>query len=419
MNDENNTLIYLDYNASSACRNEVIEAMQPYWQSNFANPQAIHNLGCKAMGAIETARQQVRNAFGIDRKWVVIFTGSGTEANNLAIRGILQANGKMEIMTSPIEHKSVLAAIPEQSKTHFFPVSANGVVSLDDRLPWQKVQLVSLMLANNETGAIQPVGECAKKAKAAGVLVHCDAIQGFGRIPVNIAELDIDMLSISAHKISGPKGVGALIIRPDSALDPIIYGGKRDRTISGDLSPSIYHELHPIIYGGSHEGGLRAGTHNVPGIVGLGVAVELAAKEVHDYAARLGKLRNRFVAEISNELRFAVPIAAESDRIPNTALIAFPGCEAQSLLIALDMAGVAAGSGAACSIGGVEISHVMKAMGVSDTIAQSVIRFSLGRETTSEEIDQAIKIVIQTVQNIHSHRELLTDADFLHHQVER
>jgi cysteine desulfurase len=366
-------MIYLDYNATTPLRAEVRSAMEPWWQDDFANPQSPHQAGQRARQAIETARDQIRTALGVGRDWEVIFTGSGTEADNLAVRGILGDDGQHGLLTSPIEHKAVLAAAAPKTIIHYFPVGAEGVVQLTPELPWASVGLVSLMLANNETGAIQPVAEVAQSARAAGVPLHCDAVQAFGRIPIVATELGVDLISVSAHKIGGPKGVGALIVRPGLKLVPIIRGG-------------------------SHENGHRAGTHNVPGIVGFGEAAQWAHRDLAYYQLHTSTLRDTLLAGLRGALPDLILLSETAPRLPNTLLIAFPGCQTQTLLAGFDLAGVAAGAGAACAAGGVDPSHVVKAMCLPDELARAVVRFSLGRETTATQVTEAISLISQVVK---------------------
>ena len=356
-------MIYLDHNAATPCREEVLAAMAPFWREQFANPLSSHGPGQAAYHAVECARDQLRQAVGAGRDWAVVFTGSGTEADNLAVRGALAAGGAA--LVSPIEHKAVLEAIPEGTPTAFFAVGASGVAAIGDEPPPDDLRLVSLMLANNETGAIQPVRAAAERAREAGALMHTDAIQALGRIAIDVEELGVDLVSLSAHKIGGPKGVGALLLR------------------SGV-------ELPALVRGGAQEDNLRAGTHNVPGIVGFGLAAKLAASAAPDEA-----LRRRLEEGVLVGVPTAELLAAEAPRLPNTAMIAFPGCQTQTLLAALDQAGVAAGAGAACSAGGAEPSHVVAAMGLRP---EAAVRFSLGRETTAAEIDAAIEIVVGVVE---------------------
>lgn len=382
-------MIYLDYNATTPVRPEVIEAMAACWRDTFGNPQSLHGPGQAARRAVDLARERLRAAVGAGREWEVVFTGSGTEADNLALVGVLRPGDTL--LTSPIEHKAVLAAVPEGVATRLLPVNASGVVELpapNDAPAWAglfaSVRLASLMLGNNETGALQPVADLARAARAAGVPIHVDAVQAFGRVPIDVAALGVDLISLSAHKIQGPKGVGALLYR--KGLD-----------------------LRPLIRGGSHENDTRAGTHNVPGIVGFGVAASLAANEIPAYQAHTARLRDRFRDGVVSGLGSGptggvCEVAAAAPRLANTVMLAFPGLDTQTLLIKLDLAGLAAGAGAACSAGGVDPSHVIKAMDLPPTVQKSVVRFSLGVATTDAEIDAAIAIVIDVAHALQARR---------------
>jgi cysteine desulfurase len=354
---------YLDWNATAPLRAEVAAAMAEAL-ARTGNPSSVHRWGRAARQAIERARGQVAALVGAAPA-EVIFTSGGTEANQLALLGM---RGR-RVLISAIEHDSVREAVPEAT---LIPVTSAGVVDLAaleallaaDRRP----ALVSIMLANNETGAIQPVAEAAAIARAREAareaLVHCDAIQGAGKLPVDFRALGVDLLSISAHKLGGPQGVGALVARDGVALTALQRGGGQERR-------------------------RRAGTENGPGIVGFGVAAELAAREVLPNAA-IARLRDRAEAALTAVAPDAPVFAKESPRLPNTLSIGMPGVPASTQVMALDLAGVMVSAGAACSSGKVRRSHVLSAMGASPEEAESAIRVSLGWSTTPAEIERLV-----------------------------
>jgi cysteine desulfurase len=350
---------YLDWNATAPLRAEVAAAMAEAL-ARTGNPSSVHRWGRAARQAIGRARGQVAALVGAAPA-EVIFTSGGTEANHLALLGMRERR----VLISAIEHDSVREAVPEAT---LIPVTSAGVVDLAaleallaaERRP----ALVSIMLANNETGAIQPVAEAAAIARTREALVHCDAIQGAGKLPVDFRALGVDLMSISAHKLGGPQGVGALVAREGVALTALQRGGGQER-------------------------GRRAGTENGPGIVGFGVAAELAAREKLSSAA-IAKLRDRAETALTAVAPDAPVFAKESPRLPNTLSIGMPGVPASTQVMALDLAGVMVSSGAACSSGKVRRSHVLSAMGASREEAESAIRVSLGWSTTPAEVERLV-----------------------------
>jgi len=350
---------YLDWNATAPLRAEVAAAMADAL-ARTGNPSSVHRWGRAARQAIERARAQVAALVGAAPA-EVIFTSGGTEANHLALLGMRERR----VLISAIEHDSVREAAPEAT---LIPVTPAGVVDLAaleallDAEP--RLALISIMLANNETGAIQPVAEAAAIARARGALVHCDAVQGAGKIPVDFRALSVDLLSISAHKLGGAQGAGALVAREGVVLTALQRGGGQER-------------------------GRRAGTENGPGIVGLGVAAELAGREVLPNAA-IAKLRDQAEATLTAVAPDAPVFAKESPRLPNTLSIGMPGVPASTQVMALDLAGVMVSAGAACSSGKVRRSHVLSAMGASAEEAESAIRVSLGWSTTPAEVERLV-----------------------------
>lgn len=370
---------YLDYNATAPLRDEVRTAAAEALTLD-GNPSSVHEEGRRARAAVEAARAKVAALVGA-RPEDVIFTSGGTEANALALA---QGGESVARFVSAIEHPSVLAAAPEAKR---IPATSDGVIdlaqletALQDHHLKGKRPLVSLMAANNETGAIQPVAETAKIVKDAGGLFHTDAVQAAGRIGLDLGALGADMLSLSAHKIGGPKGVGALVIREGMTVEPLIRGGGQERR-------------------------RRAGTENVPGIVGIGVAAELVAADLADMR-RLEALRDELEARVLALAPDAKVMSARVPRLANTSCIAVPGAKAETLVIGLDLAGIAVSSGSACSSGKVEASHVLAAMGVSPEIAQSAIRVSLGFGTQRDDIEAFLKAFGELIERLKASRKV-------------
>lgn len=350
--------VYLDYNATAPTRPQVAAAMAECL-AETGNPSSVHAFGRAAKRRLEEAREAVAALVGAAAE-AVTFTSGGTEANNLALRG----SGRERVLVSAVEHGSVIAAAPA---AELIPVDAEGRVrleALEDMLAADgRPALVSIMLANNETGVVQPVAEAAAIAHRHGALVHCDAVQGPGRLEVDVAALDVDMLTLSAHKLGGPTGVGALVV-PDPAID-----------------------LAPLIRGGGQERGRRSGTENLPGIVGFGAAARAVAA---DDRARLKALRNRLEAEALRRVPWARVVAAGAQRLPNTACLALPGVNSDIQVMALDLEGVAVSAGAACSSGKVAASHVLAAMDAPPEVAKCAIRVSLGWGSNEDDVERFV-----------------------------
>jgi cysteine desulfurase len=370
--------IYLDHNATTPLAEEVLEAMLPFMREDYGNPSSMHWFGQRAGAAAEDARAQVAELIGALGSEIV-FTGSGTESDNLAVRGVAARarEPRRRILATSVEHHAVVRTVgalgDEGYPVELLAVDGDGRLDLREleRTLDEHTALVSVMLANNETGVLQPVREAARIAHEAGALVHCDAVQAAGKVAVDVGELDVDLLTLSAHKIYGPKGVGCLYVRRGTALAPMVRGGSQERN-------------------------RRAGTTNVPGVAGFGRAAALAHERLETEGPRLTQLRDRLEDHL-----LAVPGAARNgngSRIPNTASISFEGCEAEGLLIALDLAGVAVSTGAACAAGAAEPSHVLKAMGLEPRRVQSSLRLSLGRSTTEEDVDRAAGIIRDCVE---------------------
>jgi cysteine desulfurase len=379
------TRIYLDHNATTPVDPAVIARMAHALREDFGNPSSVHHFGQRAKAALDEARSAVAALIGADPS-EVIFTSGGTEGDNFAIRGVaeaLETSGRKHLIASAIEHEAVLNTLKALAKrgwrTTVLPVDASGIVSpaaLEAALA-DDTALVSVMHANNEIGTIQPIAELARVARARRVLFHTDAVQSAGKIPVDVKALGVDLLSISGHKFYGPKGAGALWVRRGVRLQPPITGGKQER-------------------------GRRAGTENVAGIVGLGVAAQLARATMDEEALRLAALRDRLEDGILRAVSGTVVNGAPTPRVPNTTNVSFDRIEAESLLIALDLAGVAVSTGSACSSGTLEPSHVLKAMGFPPHRTQNSIRFSLGAANTEADIDRVIGVLPGIVEKLRS-----------------
>ncbi|HWH02106.1 MAG TPA: cysteine desulfurase family protein [Gemmatimonadales bacterium] len=377
--------VYLDHAATTPVRPEVLEAMLPYLGVEaFGNPSSAHRVGRAARAGVEEAKRRVAEALHVEPNQV-IFTSGGTEADNLAIIGSALAakdhGGHFRVAVSATEHKAILAAA--HAVKHLggdeiiLPVDSDGLVdesAVEDALR-RGVAIVSVMWVNNEVGTVQPIAKLAARCREAGVAFHSDAVQAFGKIPVNLAEVPVTFLTISGHKIGAPKGIGALIVR--------------DR-----------HALEAIIHGGGQQFGIRPGTENVPGIVALGRAAELAAQEQAATAARVAKLRDDLEARFLAVVEGAVVNGKNAPRAPQTVSFSIPGADGEALLMHLDMAGIACSGGSACSTGSVEPSHVLTAMGVARDMGSAALRFSLGRESTSEDVDALIEAMPKVVAKV-------------------
>ncbi|MBI5502800.1 MAG: cysteine desulfurase [Deltaproteobacteria bacterium] len=374
--------VYLDHNATTPVAPEVLDELLPYLRDEFGNASSTHWWGQRARAAVERARERVAELLGADPAEIV-FTSGGTEAANQVLRGASEAAGGpgAAVVASAVEHHAVLApcARLEELGTRVVrvPVDREGVVDVDALAGTlgERTALVAVMLANNEVGTIQPVDRVVEAARARGVPVFTDAVQAVGRIPVDVRALGVDFLSLSGHKLYGPKGVGALYVRRGTRVAPLLRGGE-------------------------HEGGRRAGTSNVPGIVGLGRACELARARLDGDAARLRALRDRLEAGIRARLPDARVHGHPSLRLPNTLSVGFPGVEGESLLMNLDLLGFAVSTGSACNAGSLRPSHVLLAMGRTPEEAHAAVRFSLGRGNTEAEIDRAIGAVAEAVTKL-------------------
>ncbi|MCH8864826.1 MAG: cysteine desulfurase NifS [Chloroflexi bacterium] len=381
--------IYLDDARTTPVRPEVVQAMLPYFTDVFGNPSTIYACGQEAKGAIEEARSRVADLIGagIDE---IVFTSGGTEADNFAIKGVVHANesrGK-HIITTPIEHHAVLETchfLEENGcRVTYLPVDGNGLVDPAEvrRAIASDTVLISIMHANNEVGTIEPIAEIGKVAREAGVYFHTDAVQTAGHLPVNVDEMGVDLLSMSAHKLYGPKGIGALYIRKGTRLVTFMHGGEQER-------------------------GRRASTENVPGIVGFGHAVALAGEEMSAEAERLTSLRNRLIDGLMEKIDHTRLNGHPTQRLPNNANVSIAYVEGESMCLNLDFDGICVSTGSACSSASTEPSHVMLALGMSPLEAHSSLRMSLGRWTTEEDIATVLEVLPRVVGKLRAMSPLL------------
>ncbi|MGD1023478.1 MAG: cysteine desulfurase family protein [Candidatus Sulfotelmatobacter sp.] len=371
--------IYLDNNATTPVLPEVLEAMRPYFGEHFGNASSIHHHGQETRAAVEQARDSVASLLGC-RSTEVVFTSGGTESDNLAIAGLVSAGD--HIITSSIEHHAVLHACKHAEEmgceVTCVPVDGRSLVSPDDvrRALRPNTKLISIMMANNETGVLQPVEEIGRIAEEAHIFFHVDAVQAAAKVPIDVNRVACDAMSISGHKMHAPQGVGALYVRKGTHLQPLFYGGR-------------------------HERSRRAGTENVPGIVALGKAAELAMQSFErGDDKKMSALRDRLQQGILAQAEEAGVNGGATPRVPNTANIYFDHIEGEAMVISLDLKGLAVSTGAACSSGAIEPSHVLMAMGLTANRARSSIRFSLGKQNTPEDIDFALALVPEVVARL-------------------
>lgn len=372
--------VYLDHGATSPLRKEALEAMLPFLQERYGNPSSLHSPGRKVRTAIERAREETALALGAEPE-EIIFTSGGTEANNIAIRGAAQARrGKGHLLTSSVEHHAVLDVCRELAGEGFevtlLPVDRYGLVSPETvaRALKPETFLISVMMANNEVGTVEPVAEIGALARERGILFHTDAVQAVGQLPVDVSEMKVDLLSLSAHKFNGPKGVGALYVRRDTPLTPLYSGGGQERQ-------------------------LRPGTENVPGIIGLARALTLAVEELPEKSRRLKALRDRLIEGLL-AMGDAVLNGHPSSRLPGNVNVSFNYIEGEALLLGLDLEGVAASSGSACTSGSLEPSHVLMAMGLGLQLARGSLRLTLGRGNSDGCVDYVLAVLAPLVDRL-------------------
>jgi cysteine desulfurase len=367
--------IYLDHAATTPTRPEVVKAMLPYFSDAFGNASSIHSLGREARGAVEEARTRVAELIGA-RSEEIIFTSGGTEADNHALKGVAYANERKgnHIITTSIEHHAVLEVCKflgrRGFKITYLPVDKYGLVDPDDvkRAITGKTVLISVMHANNQVGTMEPVEEIGKIAREAEVYFHTDAVQTMGHIPVNVDKLNADLLAISGHKLYGPKGVGALYVRKGTKLVPLMHGGEQEKR-------------------------RRAGTENVPAIVGLGKAVELAGQEIGREAERLAYLRDKLIKGLMKKIDHIRLNGHPTRRLPNNVNVSVDFVEGESMLLNLDLEGICASTGSACSSASLEPSHVLLALGLPAELAHCSLRFTLGRENTEADVERVLEVL--------------------------
>lgn len=385
------TNIYFDNAATTKVREEVFNEMRPFLESQYGNPSSIYTIARESKISMEKAREQVAKALGAE-PMEIYFTGSGTEADNWAIKSIAESKKSKgnHIITTNIEHHAVLHTCEYLEKNGYevtyLPVNENGLVTAEqvkDAIKDETI-LISIMFANNEIGTIMPIKEIGKIAKEKGILLHTDAVQAVGHVPIDVNELNIDLLTLSAHKLYGPKGVGALYARKGIVLRPFIHGGAQER-------------------------GRRAGTENVAGIVGLGKAIELMEEEMEEEITRLTALRNRAIDGLTSKIPYCRLNGDRDSRLPGNLNLSFEFIEGESMLLLLDMKGIAASSGSACTSGSLDPSHVLLAIGLPHEKAHGSLRISLGRYNTKEEIEYLIETLPPIVERLREMSPLYED----------
>jgi cysteine desulfurase len=367
--------VYLDHAATTPVRSEVLAAMEPFYGPKFGNPSSMHRWGREARAALDEARERIAATLGASSDEIV-FTSGGTECDNLAILGswrLLREKGKRAVVTTPIEHKAILAAMHqaqhEGAEERLLAVDASGVVRDEsfDALMREDVAICSVMWVNNEIGTVQPIAKLAERAKTRGVLFHTDAVQAFGHVPVSAKTTPFDILSLSGHKIGAPKGIGAIYIRRGTFVEPLQFGGSQNR-------------------------GVRPGTENVAAAVALARAAELAIEELETEMPKIRAMRDELQRELETRIPDAVVHASGAPRAPHILNISVPGTDSESMLMALDMSGVACSSGSACQSGSVDPSHVLEAIGVPRELAIAAVRMSLGSLTTPACIERVVQL---------------------------
>ena len=388
------TPVYLDNNATTRCDEAVVEAMLPFFTEQFGNPSSMHAFGARVGGAVKAARVQLQSLLGAEFDHETVYTAGGTESDNMAILSALEIDpNRDEIITSAVEHPAVLSLCGHLEKTrgikvHVIPVDGQGLLDIAAYRAAlsEKTAIVSIMWANNETGTIFPVAELAELAKEVGALFHTDAVQAVGKVPIDLKSTAIDMLSLSGHKLHGPKGIGALYVRRGTRFRSLIKGGHQER-------------------------GRRAGTENTPGIVGLGKAAELAALHMDDEKTRVASLRDRLEKGLLQRIPNSFVTGNPAERLPNTSNIAFEYVEGEGILLLMNREGIAASSGSACTSGSLEPSHVLRAMNIPYTAAHGAIRFSFSRDNTDADVDRVLEVMPGIIEKLRALSPFWQGAD--------
>lgn len=385
-------LIYLDNAATTSVKPEVFDAMKPYFLENYSNPSSVYSFAGKAKKAVEDAREQIARALNASASSEIYFTGGGSEADNWAIKGIAE-NYKEKgnhIITSKIEHHAVLHTAEWLEKNGYevtyLDVREDGLISLEEleQAIRPETILISIMFANNEIGTIEPIKEIGALAKKHGILFHTDAVQAFGHVPIDVQDMNIDLLSASGHKFHGPKGIGFLYMNNRVKMGALIHGGAQERS-------------------------RRAGTHNVPGIVGMGEATRIAVEKIQENAVRETEIRDYLISRIETEIPYVLVNGHRTKRLPNNVSVCFRFIEGESLLIMLDQLGICASSGSACTSGSLDPSHVMLAIGRPHEIAHGSLRLTLSEETTKENVDYVVDHLKTIVERLRSMSPLYDD----------
>jgi cysteine desulfurase len=374
--------IYMDHNATTPVRKEVLEAMLPYYTTLFGNASSVHTIGQEARKAVDSAREEIATFIGAKTD-EIIFTSGGTESDNFAIKGCAYANKTKgnHIITSLVEHPAVLNTCQHLEKHGFkvtyLPVDKYGMINPDDvkKAMTKETILISIMHANNEVGTIQPIEEIGSIAGEKEILFHCDAVQSIGKVPVNVSNLNIDMLSMSGHKVYGPKGIGVLYLKKGTRIEPFMHGG--------------HHEFNK-----------RAGTENVPAIAGLGKAISILSKEMLNENKEITQLRDKLWEGLKNKIEHITLNGHPSLRLANTLDVSFNFIESEGIILNLDLKGIAVSGGSACASGALEPSHVLTAMGVEASCAQGAIRFSLGKDNTEEDVNYVLEVLPPIIKKL-------------------
>ena len=388
---EDKKFVYMDHAATTFTKKEVLDEMLPYFTEEFGNPSSVYSFSRATKKAVETAREKVAKAIGA-KDDEIFFTGGGSEADNWAIKGVAFANRKKgnHIITTKIEHHAVLHTCEFLEKNGFevtyLPVDEYGMVSVDDvkNAITDKTILISVMFANNEVGTIEPIKEIGKIAHEKGIYFHTDAVQAVGNVPIDVNDMNIDLLSLAGHKFYGPKGVGALYIRKGVKIDNLIHGGGQEK-------------------------GRRAGTENIPGIVGLGKAIEMATSDIEGHSQKLRTMRDKMIKGIQENIPYAKLNGHREKRLPGNINFSFSFIEGESMLLLLDQKGICASTGSACSSGSLEPSHVLMAMGLPHELAHGSIRLTLGDLTKEEDIDYVLDALKEVVSKLRGMSPLYDD----------